>query len=140
MLQDVTALIWKLEWEQLTSTGFLLTLECLLEPMHNKKGNRTNGKGSSKKSCKATKEKEIALSKEAGSGIAGSYDVGWQHRGSGQTYNSLSGHSPLVGCRTGKIIDYELRIKSCKACKNAAKKCKKPNHTIVGKTGALGYI
>ena len=79
-----------------------------------------------KKSCKATKEKEIALSKETGSGIAASYDAGWQRWGSGQTYNSLSGHLPLIGCRTGKIIDYEVRIKSCKACENNAKKCKKP--------------
>ena len=74
-----------------------------------------------KESCKATKEKEIALSKETGSGIAASYDAGWQRRGSGRTYNSLSGHSSLVGCRTGKIIDYEVRVKSCKACENAAK-------------------
>ena len=41
-----------------------------------------------KESCKATKEKEIALSKETGSGIAASYDAGWQRRGSGRTYNS----------------------------------------------------
>ena len=64
--------------------------------------------------------------KKTGSGIAASYDTGWQCRGSGRTYNSLSGHSSLVGCRTGKIIDYEVRIKSCKACENAAKKCGKP--------------
>ena len=57
-----------------------------------------------KESRKATKEKEIALSKETGSGIAASYGAGWQRRGSGRTYNSLSGHSSLVGCRTGKII------------------------------------
>ena len=79
-----------------------------------------------KESCKATKEKEIALSKETGSGIAASYYAGWQCRGSGRTYNSLLGHSSLVGCRNGKIIDYEVTIKSCKACENAAKKCEKP--------------
>ena len=78
-----------------------------------------------KESCKATKEKEIALSKDW-IWIAASYDAGWQRRGSGRTYNSSSGHSSLVGCRTGKIIDYEVRIKSCKACENAAKKCEKP--------------
>ena len=33
-----------------------------------------------KESCKATKEKEIALSKETGSGIIASYDAGWQRR------------------------------------------------------------
>ena len=90
-----------------------------------------------KESCKATMEKEIALSKETGSGIATSYDAGWQRRGSGRTYNSLSGHSSLVGCRTGKIIDYEVRIKSCKACGNAAKNARNQNHTIVETTRAL---
>ena len=79
-----------------------------------------------KESCKAAKEKEIALSKETGYGIAASYDAGWQRPGSGRTYNSSSRHSSLVGCRTGKIIDYEVRIKSGKACENAAKKCEKP--------------
>ena len=83
-------------------------------------------KESCKAVCKATKEKEIALSKETGSGIAASYNAGWQRRGSGRTYNSLLGHLSLVGYRTGKIIDYEVRIKSCKACENAAKKCEKP--------------
>ena len=60
-----------------------------------------------KESCKATKEKEIALSKGLDLGIA----AGWQRRGSGRAYNSLSGHSSPVGCRTGKIIDYEVRTK-----------------------------
>ena len=60
-----------------------------------------------KESYKATKEKEIALSKETGSGIAASYHAGWQRRGSGRIYNSLSGHLSLVGCRTGKIIDQQ---------------------------------
>ena len=79
-----------------------------------------------KESCKATKEKEIALSKETGSGIAASNDAGWQRPARGRTYNSLSGHSSLVVCRTGKIIDYEVRIKSFKAFENAAKTCEKP--------------
>ena len=65
------------------------------------------------------------------SGIAASYDGGWQRRGSGRTYNSLSGHSSLVGCRTGRIIDYEVKIKSCKACENAAKNARNQNHRIV---------
>ena len=37
----------------------------------------------------------------------------------------LSGHSSLVRCRTSKIIDYEVRIKSCKAWKTPLK-CEKP--------------
>ena len=103
-----------LEWERLTSINFLLALEREREigPMV---------EALAKESCKATKEKEIALSKETGSGIAASYDAGWQRRGSGQTYNSLLGHSSLVGCRTDKIIAYEVRLKSCKSCETLLK-------------------
>ena len=42
-----------------------------------------------KESCKATKEKEIALSKETGSGIAASYDAGWQRRGRAGKWTDL---------------------------------------------------
>ena len=37
-------------------------------------------------------------------GLAVSYDMGWQKRGTGNRYDSLSGHSFLIGCRTKKII------------------------------------
>ena len=36
--------------------------------------------------------------------------------GSGKNYSSLSGHRTLIGAKSGKIIDYETRIKHCRMC------------------------
>ena len=51
-----------------------------------------------------------------------SYDAGWQRRGSGKSYSSLSGHETLIGAKFGKIIDHETRIKQCRICDNASRK------------------
>ncbi|XP_069119349.1 uncharacterized protein [Argopecten irradians] len=40
----------------------------------------------------------------------------WQTRGSGKGYNSLSGHCTMVGCKTGKVVSYAVRSKSCRIC------------------------
>lgn len=50
-----------------------------------------------------------------------SVDAGWQKRGSGRSFDSLSGHCSMIGSHTGKIIDYEVRSKSCRICENATK-------------------
>ena len=36
--------------------------------------------------------------------IAISFDMGWQKKGTGHTYDSNSGHSYYIGCRSGKVI------------------------------------
>ncbi|XP_074611940.1 uncharacterized protein LOC141866350 [Acropora palmata] len=51
--------------------------------------------------------------------INASFDAGWQKRGSGRAYNSLSGHSTLIGSRTGGVLSYAVRSKSCRVCDHA---------------------
>ena len=36
----------------------------------------------------------------------------------------MSGHGTLIGAKSGKIIDYETRIKQCRICDNASRKTK----------------
>ena len=38
--------------------------------------------------------------------LAVSYDMGWQKRAGGRVYDSLSGHGFLIGCRSGKVINF----------------------------------
>ena len=38
--------------------------------------------------------------------ISVSYDMGWNKRGGGRVYDSLSGHGFLIGCKTGQIISF----------------------------------
>ncbi|XP_062605625.1 uncharacterized protein LOC134267425 [Saccostrea cucullata] len=45
-----------------------------------------------------------------------SYDAGWQTRGSGRNYASLSGHGSMIGVTTGKVLAYAVRCKKCKQC------------------------
>ena len=49
------------------------------------------------------------------------YDMGWQKRGSGRQYNSLSGHAFMIGGYTGKIISGVVVGKICGKCKSAEK-------------------
>ncbi|XP_066596255.1 uncharacterized protein [Prorops nasuta] len=48
--------------------------------------------------------------------LIASYDAGWQKRGTGRSYNSLSGHGTLIGYYSGKIISYAIRCSSCRKC------------------------
>ena len=34
------------------------------------------------------------------------YDIWWQARGSGRSYNSMTGHGTLIGHHTGTIVGY----------------------------------
>lgn len=45
-----------------------------------------------------------------------SFDAGWQTRGSGRNYASLSGHASMIGRTTGKVISYAVRLKKCRSC------------------------
>ncbi len=46
------------------------------------------------------------------------YDMGWQKRASGNSYNSQSGHGFLVGCYTNKVIDRVCYSRGCRSCLN----------------------
>ena len=48
--------------------------------------------------------------------VAASYDMGWQKQSSGRTYNSISGHGMMIGCKSSKIIDVIILSKKCKIC------------------------
>jgi hypothetical protein len=61
-------------------------------------------------------EKEIALSPRDISDsnyhdLAASFDMGWNRRSSGNTYNSLSGQAFMIGGRTGRIIGMCVKCK-----------------------------
>ena len=72
--------------------------------------------------CNNCMQKEFELS---GEGIAdrpdpvnltASFDMGWQCKGSGKSYNSKSGHAVLIGQKSGKILNYATRIGNCRQC------------------------
>lgn len=48
-----------------------------------------------------------------------SVDAGWQKRGSGRSFDSLSGHCSMIGAQTGKVLGYEVRSKVCRICQSA---------------------
>ena len=77
-----------------------------------------------KRSCKRALEAEVKLSE--GNGIRGSYDMGWQKRGAGKAYNSLSGVGHLVGSETNLVIGVETFSRSCVTCERAEARAEKP--------------
>ena len=57
------------------------------------------------------------------------YDMGWQKRGSGRCYDSLSGVGTMIGNQSGKIIAFDVRSKDCRKCAyHAAKGISTPEH------------
>ena len=54
------------------------------------------------------------------------YDMGWQKRGSGRNYNSLSGVGTMIGHYSGKIVGCELRSKRCNICSFYLKQNREP--------------
>ncbi|VDI03770.1 Hypothetical predicted protein [Mytilus galloprovincialis] len=48
-----------------------------------------------------------------------SVDAAWQRRGSGRSYDSLTGHCSMIGSKTGKVINYKWRSKACRICQRA---------------------
>ncbi|VDI64025.1 Hypothetical predicted protein [Mytilus galloprovincialis] len=71
-------------------------------------------------------EKEKTLTKECGGdeNITVCVDAGWQKRGSGRAYDSLTGHCSMIGSKSRKIIGYKWRSKTCRICEVASKKGK----------------
>jgi hypothetical protein len=51
-----------------------------------------------------------------------SFDTGWQTKGTGKNYNSLSGHSFMVGAYTRKVLSCLVKSKMCKICNLAENK------------------
>ena len=47
-----------------------------------------------------------------------SYDMGWQRRGGGRVFDSLSGHGYLMGCLNGKVIHASVLKNRCSTCMN----------------------
>ncbi|CAG2205332.1 unnamed protein product [Mytilus edulis] len=73
-------------------------------------------------------EKEKTLTKECGGdeSITVCVDAGWQKRGSGRAYDSLTGHCSMIGSKSRKIIGYKWRSKTCRICEVASRKGKIP--------------
>uniref|UniRef100_A0ABD2X077 Mutator-like transposase domain-containing protein n=1 Tax=Trichogramma kaykai TaxID=54128 RepID=A0ABD2X077_9HYME len=78
-------------------------------------------------SCSQSLEEEISLTENANdivldnnvpgmSGLTFSFDAGWQKRGTGRSYNSLSGHGVLMGHYSKKICSFATRSKNCRRC------------------------
>ena len=62
--------------------------------------------------------------------ISISYDMGWQKKGSGRQYDSMSGHGFFIGCRTGKVVLCGVLQKLCSICTSYEKrKLPPPEHT-----------
>ena len=47
------------------------------------------------------------------------YAMCWQKRGSGHSYDSLSGVGTIIGEKTGKICGYQVKSKHCRVCDSA---------------------
>lgn len=48
--------------------------------------------------------------------IVALYYTGWNKRSTGRVYNSLSGNTFLIGCRSGNVIHFDTRAKKCAKC------------------------
>ncbi|XP_046584350.1 LOW QUALITY PROTEIN: uncharacterized protein LOC124291375 [Haliotis rubra] len=66
-----------------------------------------------------------------------SVDAGWQKRGSGKCYDSLSGHCSMIGNKTGKVLGYSIRSKSCRICHQANKANRTPEEHDCRRTGTV---
>ncbi|XP_062585262.1 uncharacterized protein LOC134246936 [Saccostrea cucullata] len=89
-----------------------------------KKRDRESGKAIetiASKTCAEACREEVDRN-DGGGGIRVSADAGWQTRSSGRKYNSFSGHSVLIGDKTGKVLQYDVRCRKCRICYNAEKK------------------
>ena len=60
--------------------------------------------------------------------INASYDMAWQQKGSGNVYNSQSGHGTLFGRHTRKVIGLVIKSKFCSFCSMCSKK--RPSEAI----------
>ena len=54
-------------------------------------------------------------------GLPVSFDMGWNKRATGESYDSFSGHGFMIGCRTGNIVDFLTNNKKCGVCRSKYK-------------------
>jgi hypothetical protein len=69
----------------------------------------------------ALSDASVVLDPEKLPEVNASYDMGWQQKGSGRQYNSVSGHGSMFGMRTRRLIGLCIKSKVCCYC-NAFKK------------------
>ena len=61
--------------------------------------------------------------------VHASAGAGWQKRGSGLSYSSLSVHASLIGDKTDKVLAFKKRNKQCRTCDTSERLKRKPlNH------------
>lgn len=80
-----------------------------------------------KKSCEDSLNSVINSHNGECSSLVASYDMGWQRRSSGRTYNSMSGHGALFENDSKSIIAYGARITTCRFCEVASRDGRTPN-------------
>ena len=66
------------------------------------------------------------------------YDMLSQRRASGRAYSSLSGVESMIGHKTGKLIGFGVRCKSCRVCTYWKNKghCAPEHDCVVNFTGS----
>jgi len=107
-----------------TSLGFYTTWKVMLDKLGTIQTNLAQ------KCCEENLQKEINATIAKGNyemcgdhiGIAASGDAGWQGAGSCNTYNSISGHTLLVGGYTKLVLAFKFFSKICQTCSNLQKK------------------
>lgn len=71
-------------------------------------------------------QNEIKAVEQTNGKFVDAVDADWKKRGSGRSYNSLSGHCSMVGTQTGQIIHYAVPSKDCRVCSTAASRNEPP--------------
>ena len=73
-----------------------------------------------------SKEVEVVVGDQVGISFESnvSFDMEWQWRSTGHTYNSRSGHAFLIGMETKKVVSMVIYCKHCKKCNSHARKIK----------------
>ncbi|XP_056006937.1 DNA polymerase III PolC-type-like [Ostrea edulis] len=70
-------------------------------------------------SCQAILLEEV---EKSDGNLTVSFDGAWQKRGTGRSYNSLTGHASLIGEKTKKCLGYSVKSKKCRICDSAKQK------------------
>ena len=79
-------------------------------------------------SCEQAAKEEWSKTSEGEKGITVSYDMGWQKRGTGKSYNSLPGIGHMLGHNSGKLVGVCTFSKRCTVCERAKARGEQPNH------------
>uniref|UniRef100_A0A8W8JLI7 Mutator-like transposase domain-containing protein n=1 Tax=Magallana gigas TaxID=29159 RepID=A0A8W8JLI7_MAGGI len=89
-------------------------------------GQATESVASSSINDALQEEVEATTKNKQSTSITVSVDGAWQKRGSGRSYDSLTGHCSMIGSQTGKIVGYSVRNKFCRQCDNATERNQLP--------------